>query len=381
MAALQAVVNAEEAARAAKQQQDDHRKKPRLVCDPLVTTKDIEKLLHAYVSWTGNKDLFSQIHPPPSSPRVVGWGSRPDAAWMEKTAGLMFDYTVLCPNGKVSSVKQQAAIRALEDDGVIKKPEGTSLEKFVDNVDLLIRVLLKMFRSTKLKGDIYKRVMGKVGNKGALKIQAVLDKLQLDKEVTDDDPNESSPVQVYTAPLVSFSPAPSVSSSPVVPSVPRSWQEKNGVEELGFPSARLNSARGDGNTGTDILWGFPSKRLNSSGELAMVVARPLPKKRNLHKPRVQIVPKKEAEDEDEDEARFSEMAANFRSCEADAPLKKRPAAAKSKSTKPTQSTMSTKPTKPTKTAVTAKQPKEVKKDSDVVKAPKITSTVPAPCVV
>ena len=375
MAALQALINAKEVAEQAKKSELVKKKSFRVVADPLISAKQLENIIAMHVSWTGDKDIFSQIHPPASSPRSVGWNSRPDAAWLEKTAGLIYDYVSICTNGKIVATKHQVAIRSLLADKVITKPEGTVEAKFVDDVDILIRLVLKMYRSTKNDEGDYKRVMAKVGNKGALKIQAVLDKLKVEADSPDEDPSESSPVPVYTAPL---------GPNPAVPKVPSSWENKNGVEELGFPATRLSAEEG-GNV-IDDSWGFPTKRLKCDSSLAMVAAKPSQHQRNMHKPRLQIVPLQnvEEDDDEDDDAFFSEIAASFRSCEADGPVKKKPAAAKAKPTKPTKPKAKVKPT-----AVSAKQSKGVKKESGTVKeAPqiatttrKIATTTPAPCVV
>ena len=110
--------------------------------------------------------------------------------------------------------QHQVAIIALYEDKVITKPENTKVEKFIDDIDILFRSCLKIFRGCSTKDTDYKRVMGKIGKKGALKIQAALDKMKVETDNAG-DPHETSPLPVYIAPL---GPSP----SPMIPKVPKS---------------------------------------------------------------------------------------------------------------------------------------------------------------
>lgn len=264
MAKFEALLRAQEAVELADKEAAFAVKRPRLTADARVSVKHFEELIHMACTWKNEKDLHSLICPPPSSPKTISWSTQPVAEWMVKASGIIYDYVVLAPNTKIWQVRHAQALKNLVQDGRIQNKAGVSNENYVDNCDILIRILLGMFRDVKKHAKVYDRVMSKLGKDGQRRMKLVLDAITLPADF-EQDPAEASPLPVYSVP---------VTKPPSTPTPPKSWGSMQDLDKgtamLDFPAQGITESKDHSTVtkGSDALTdlGFPTQRLQSNVE-------------------------------------------------------------------------------------------------------------------
>ena len=264
MAKFEALLRAQEAVELADKEAAFAVKRPRLTADARVSVKHFEELIHMACTWKNEKDLHSLICPPPSSPKTISWSTQPVAEWMVKASGIIYDYVVLAPNTKIWQVRHAQALKNLVQDGRIQNKAGVSNENYVDNCDILIRILLGMFRDVKKHAKVYDRVMSKLGKDGQRRMKLVLDAITIPADF-EQDPAEASPLPVYSVP---------VTKPPSTPTPPKSWGSMQDLDKgtamLDFPAQGITESKDHSTVtkGSDALTdlGFPTQRLQSNVE-------------------------------------------------------------------------------------------------------------------
>lgn len=306
------------------------KKKSRLVADPGMTVQELSDVYALHSAWKGNKNMYELVCPSEAGPRVLGWGTKPHPAFMQKLAGLVFDLVKISPNTKIASSKNIAAIQKLVENGIlVNNLKDINNNSFAMKVDQIVRIALAMFRVVKQKDEEYQKIMKMVDKKDKGKIDLVLQRIKLPQaEHFEPDEEEQSPEPAYQASQVLH--------SPKSPSIPSSWGRlpsedwacgwEDGKSVLQFPSATLTESASTTLTttcasttvqegGGFAALGFPTGLLkqNRNQSLALVPA-PAPKK-------CLTLSKKEQEEE---EQMMLKAAAGFVPKETKTPAKAQP---------------------------------------------------------
>ena len=257
----------------------------RVSVDASIGVDEMHEVYGKYVAYSVNKDFHSLICPTAGCPRAIGWSTKPCADWMVKVAGLIFELVGLLPNGKMSMLKNQRAIqKLLQDNHIVNNLKGVDGQQYVEKCDILMRVVMSMFRSVRNNTDHYDRLKRKLIKADMQKIDLVLAKMEKSSKAEQPDPQEQSPVPVYYQPYATNSPT----TTPKVPSVPNSWEgssnkkaivrsEEKGEDVYGFPKGPLFESTPDEKLSGVQYYKFPEGSLANSNGPEFVKVNETPK--------------------------------------------------------------------------------------------------------
>ena len=188
MAALEAAVQVKMAA-ASEEKGNKQSARLRLIADPAISVKSIQAVLSKYVEFKEEKHLWSLVCPPASGPCSYGWHTRPDAQWLMKVSGLLYDLLAVCPNTKLVSKKVVAALKAMQTSFVADFPRTkyVSSSDLIDKVDVTLRVLLSMLRQLKCSCVLRSRTYRMLSKAEQCKLNLLLDRVVLPAELIGDE--------------------------------------------------------------------------------------------------------------------------------------------------------------------------------------------------
>lgn len=183
-AAFQQKLEAQAADRCARQQT-----RIRLTADPTLAVSSIQKVLTEYMCHRQTKDLWPLVAPPPTGPHEYGWHTAPQADWVSKTCGLLYDLVGLAPNTKLQSTKLVKAMKAMieQKDMAVELRRGQTLGSCLDRMDLTIRVLMNQVRTLKCNSMQRGKVYRMLGAEDKLKVEMLLERVVLPKELLQAD--------------------------------------------------------------------------------------------------------------------------------------------------------------------------------------------------
>ena len=195
--------------------------KKRLSFDASITMNQVLAPFQNYITYKTTKDLYSLLAPPAHMPQKITWHQRPCAEWMVKISGLIYDVLELYSNTKACSSRVVAVVKHLHTHNLITNTSPKKDQDFYDTCDLMLRVVLAMFRKVKcMKADELARFLANSSRSDAFLIQKCLDVIQLDTfQASVPDPQEASPAPVD---LLSKSSSPALAAIAGV-CIPGSW--------------------------------------------------------------------------------------------------------------------------------------------------------------
>ena len=204
MAGLEAALL--ERTKAAAQEKTQGPSKVRLICDPLVKVSELESCMSGYLREKSTQDLWSLVAPPPGAPQTYGWHSAPNAEWLAKTAGFLYDLVQIVKNTKVSSLKLVAALKACHEnrhmDAMLCGKK--TLQDNLDKLDFTIRVLLNQVRTLKGNWGLRTKTYRALGKRDQMALEITLDKVELPPELVDDQENSQESMTVRPLALVPY---------------------------------------------------------------------------------------------------------------------------------------------------------------------------------
>jgi len=166
----------------------------RLSADPMISANDVQRVLVGYLNFKKSSDLWSLVAPPPSGPVQIGWKTPPNAEWLGKTMGLLYDLLLLAPNTKIRSCTISYALKHMLQEKQLSVPcviqdqnlRSTVQEDVLDKIDVAIRVLLGMVRQVKTSPEVRHRVSRVLGNSDQIKLELLLEKVKLPFQFVDE---------------------------------------------------------------------------------------------------------------------------------------------------------------------------------------------------
>lgn len=151
----------------------------RLRVDPSISVMDLQRVLLRQIDRSKEKGLFDCLKHPMNAP--WSWKTAPCTAWLSKSADLLVDFLKIAPNGVLPSAKMRLALQRLLLEP--KKKINTTAydnDKFMDEVDARIRVLLSQARQLKKSGQSYDTAMRKSTMEDKELVDLILGHIKLD---------------------------------------------------------------------------------------------------------------------------------------------------------------------------------------------------------
>ena len=187
LACLAPMASFDQAFKATQQKVASRQSCHKLIADPLVSTKQFEKALNAFVTFKGSTDLWALLCPPPGAPLRFDWKSKPSGEWILKCGNLLWDILGIAPNTKVLSTKVTSALRAM---AALTPPTLTchrfhkDLDDTIDKVDVTLRILLAMTRTLRINADsICNRTIRGLSGEHGKKLTLLLGRVELPEDM------------------------------------------------------------------------------------------------------------------------------------------------------------------------------------------------------
>ena len=150
----------------------------RLRVDPSISVMDLQRVLLRQIDRSKEKGLFDCLKHPMNAP--WSWKTAPCTAWLSTSADLLVDFLKIAPNGVLPSAKMRLALQRLLLEP--KKKINTTAydnDKFMDEADARIRVLLSQARQLKKSGQSYDTAMRKATMEDKELVDLILGHLKL----------------------------------------------------------------------------------------------------------------------------------------------------------------------------------------------------------
>ena len=154
-------------------------KLPRLVADPTITPRAVSRVFGSFAIHKNSTDVWALVAPPAGAPQRFGFKSGVSGDWLCKTLPLLFELLDVCPNTKLLSRTVTKALRILVEEKSMIVTPGHSLSDVVDKINIAVRVLLWWLRQIKHDGQLYSRVTRMCSASDKVKIDMVLNKVQV----------------------------------------------------------------------------------------------------------------------------------------------------------------------------------------------------------
>ena len=188
----------------------------RVCADSTVSVADVQTCITAHLRDRSTTDLWSIIVPGPDGPRTWSFRSKPDGRWMARFACLAYDLVCdVCKNTKVLRRVLVPALEACILAGVVTNTSGFEKTKFIDNVDVTVRIVLSWYRQLKVSKDSRARAFQRLSEQEKKKVMMVMDRIELnadEAEAAAEDGGDGSESDVDMTFMVSFAdlcPSPS----------------------------------------------------------------------------------------------------------------------------------------------------------------------------
>ena len=188
----------------------------RVCADSTVSVADVQTCITAHLRDRSTTDLWSIIVPGPDGPRTWSFRSKPDGRWMARFSCLAYDLVCdVCKNTKVLRRVLVPALEACILAGVVTNTSGFEKTKFIDNVDVTVRIVLSWYRQLKVSKDSRARAFQRLSEQEQKKVMMVMDRIELnadEAEAAAEDGGDGSESDVDMTFMVSFAdlcPSPS----------------------------------------------------------------------------------------------------------------------------------------------------------------------------
>ena len=180
----------------------------RVCADSTVSVADVQTCITAHLRDRSTTDLWSIIVPGPDGPRTWSFRSKPDGRWMARFACLAYDLVCdVCKNTKVLRRVLVPALEACILAGVVTNTSGFEKTKFIDNVDVTVRIALSWYRQLKVSKDSRARAFQRLSEQEKKKVMMVMDRIELnadEAEAAAEDGGDGSESDVDMTFMVSF---------------------------------------------------------------------------------------------------------------------------------------------------------------------------------
>lgn len=159
--------------------------KLRLQADPTISVSALHSTIAGFLRHKGTKDLWTLLAPPPTGPLQYGWHTHPQADWLMKVLGLLFDLIGLAPNTKLHSAKVVKCLKSMAEakELDLHVNKNKNADACIDELDLTLRILLNMVRTLKCNSHHQQRIRRSLCKAEQVKMDLVLARVQLPQEL------------------------------------------------------------------------------------------------------------------------------------------------------------------------------------------------------